>query len=560
MRTPENSVIYEEDRKYCRLIELSLERQRRDLIELPKTGKYRFNQKEVDSYVDFHETFLRHYEGRLAKTPFILHPYQIRHFIEPLFGWQKFDEESQTWVRRYRKAYIQQTKKSGKSAIVSGMGAYMLVGSGEYGAQCFSAATGIKQARQVHDAAKKLLKASLESGLKGYIDIVANTISFSKMLASWKVLTGDADSNDGILPYFASADEYHRWKNRDLMDVIEKGMVTGEQPLLVIITTAGSNFLSPCYQERLYAERVLDGTYQDESYFAYIAEPDKGDDWKDPETHRKVNPSLGITIKESAFELEFQKALRSKDAELKFKRFHLNYWVEIEEHWLDMDLWRTPRASFIPDALKGQQCYLGVDLSSIKDLTAVVAVFPLIDRCFAVLPFFFCPIENIDKRSFSDGVPYRRWLEEGKLIATAGTAIDYKAIRKKINDLGAVYDIQEIAVDRWNATQLITELSEEDGFKVEAMGQGYRSMSDPSKFLDAAVIEGRCLHNNHEILTWNAGNAVIRKDPAGNIKPDKEKSTECIDGITALLNAIGRMTLHIKKEPSKYEKMGVVIL
>lgn len=683
-------------RKYCRLIELAIERQQRDLVELPKTGLYRFNTEEVQRYEDFCRTFLRHSDGRWARQPFELADYQREHLAGPLLGWQKWDEETGKWVRRFRKAYIQLTKKSGKmldlntpvpipggwstmgdlkvgdevfdekgnvckvtalsdidlmpesylmtfsngeqikacadhqwvttywgqaestkttkqifnsqhdfhtiysfqggflikevtpcesvpmrcisvdspshqflvgktmipthnSAWVSSLGAYMLIADGEHGAQCFSAATGLKQAGLVHGSAKRMLSTSVKNGpLKKHLNIVSNCIAFPATMSSWRPVTGDADSNDGIIPHFVSADEYHRWADRELMDVLEKGMVTGDQPMLVIITTAGSSFISPCYQERTYAQKVLEQEYSDETYFAYIAEPDITDDWRDPEVHRQVNPSLGITIKESAFQEEFKKALQSKSAELSFKRFHLNMWTEVENHWLDLEKWRSVPLSFWPEALKGKKCWVGVDLSSIIDITAVSLVFPLWDDYFAILPFFFVPRENIDSRTLSDGVPYRRWLEEGKIRATAGNVIDYKAVRQLINELGQIYDIQEIAIDRWNSTQLAVQLAEEDGFIVESMGQGYKSLSDPAKHFEAAVLAKKALHNNNEVLSWMASNCAVQTDSAGNIKPDKKHSREKVDGIFATLNAVGRMLLHLEKTPSKYEQIGVV--
>lgn len=555
------------ERKFCKLIQSSLDRHEHDLIYLQK-DKFRFNEDAYLEVVEFTETFLKFPDGIKARQPVELHPIQIEHFIKPLFGWQKWDEETNKWVRRFTTAYIQLPKKQAKSFLLGVMGSYLMIADGYYGAKCFSAATGLKQARLVHNFAKEMLNISAKSGaLKGHIDIVANTISFPLTMSNWTVLTGDADSNDGILPHFASVDEYHRWKDDKLLHVIRKGM-TGEEPMLVMITTAGSDMISPCYKERIYAEKILNGQYKNDRYFAYIAEPDSGDDWRDPEVHEKVNPMLGVTIKRSKFNEEFEKALTSKSEELAFKRLHLNMWVSVDDYWLDMEKWNDQPFSILPDALLKKRCYIGVDLSSTIDITAVVAVFPLdflgaeYKSHFYIMPFFFCPVETIDQRTRSDGVPYRDWYEQGLMIGTSGNSVDQKAIRIKINELSKLYDVREIAIDRWEATNIIQELTEEDGFTVESMGQGFRSMNAPSKFLEVAVLQRRAIHNNNEVLTWMASNCAIATDPTGSIKPVKPKSgaREKIDGIVASLNGLGRYMLHIEKPVGEYEKKGVISL
>lgn len=553
--------------RFCGLIQASLDRHERDLIELPK-DRYRFNDQAYLDVVNFAETFLKFPDGQKARQPVALHPIQIDHFIKPLFGWQKWDAETNKWIRRFNTAYIQLPKKQAKSFLLGVIGAYMMIADGYYGVKCFSAATGIKQARLVHNFAKEMLHLSAKQGaLKNHIDIVANTISFPLTMSSWTVLTGDADSNDGILPHFASVDEFHRWREDKLVHVIRKGM-TGEEPLLIMITTAGSDMITPCYKERVYAEKILNQQYKNESYFAYIAEPDKNDDWKNPEVHERVNPMLGVTIKRSKFNEEFQKALTSKSEELAFKRLHLNMWVSVDDYWLDMEKWHDQPFSVLPESLIGQTCYLGVDLSSTIDITAVVAIFPLgfmgeeFKSHFFILPFFFVPVDTIDRRTRSDGVPYRDWYEQGLIIGTSGNSVDQKAIRIKINELNNLYDVKEIAIDRWEATNIIQELTEEDGLVVESMGQGFRSMNAPSKFLEVAVLQKRAIHNNNEVLTWMASNAAIVTDPTGSIKPTKPKAgaREKIDGIVAALNGIGRYMLHIDKPVGKYESQGVIKL
>ncbi|MEX0725737.1 MAG: terminase TerL endonuclease subunit [Planctomycetaceae bacterium] len=298
--------------------------------------------------------------------------------------------------------------------------------------------------------------------------------------------------------------------------------------------------------------KVLDGTIEDLSFFPYITAADPDDDWTGPEVWRKANPSLGITIKEEQFAEDCREAQESPAKENTFRRYRLNQWTEQDVRWINMTKWDACGESLtIAD---GQTCYAGLDLSSTTDISALVLVFPAAEGAeerYDVLPFFWVPEEGAKQRERRDHVPYRQWIHQGHITATPGEVIDYDVIRKKINELGQQFEIREIALDRWNATQLSTQLLG-DGFPMVAFGQGYASMNAPTEKLDELVLSHKIAHAQHPVLRWMAGNVSLEQDAADNWKPSKKKSIERIDGIVALIMGLDRATT----QPPPYQWLG----
>ena len=311
------------------------------------------------------------------------------------------------------------------------------------------------------------------------------------------------------------------------------------QPLTVITTTAGYDKHSLCYELWDYAEKVSAGIIQDDSFLPAIFAAGKDDDWKDPKTWAKANPNFGVTVQQSFYEQECQKAIALPSYENTFRRLYLNQWTEQDVRWLSMDAWDACAAP-VPD-LAGLPCFAALDLSSTTDLSALVLAFPIEDTIH-LLPFFWMPAEGIKKRVERDRVPYDRWIKDGFIEATPGRVIDYEYIRNKINALAEKYHIKEIAVDRWNATQLSTQL-EGDGFEMIGFGQGFASMAAPTKELERRILEGTINHGKNPVLRWMASNVTTEQDAAGNLKPSKKKSTERIDGIVATIMALGRVAV-----------------
>ena len=282
-------------------------------------------------------------------------------------------------------------------------------------------------------------------------------------------------------------DELHAQKTRDLWDTLRYAGVSRRQPLHLSITTAGFDRHSICYEQHDYALKVLDGTVRDTAFFAYIACAADDDDWTDPEIWRRANPSFGVTIDAEQFAEDCREAQESPAKENSFRRYRLNQWTEQDVRWIKMEKWDACGGA-VGD-LSGKTCFAGLDLSSTTDVSALVLVFPE-DDGYSVLPFFWVPEEGARQRERRDRVPYGDWVREGYMEATPGEVVDYDRIRARINELGKQYNITQVAIDRWNATQLATQLAG-DGFEMVAFGQGYASMSAPTKKLEEVVLAKR---------------------------------------------------------------------
>jgi phage terminase large subunit-like protein len=490
-----------------------------------------FDEKSASRVVEFFRQ-LRHTIGQFSGQPFEPLDWQRDDILYPLFGWKAEDG-----TRRYRVAYVEIPKKNGKSTLCSGIGLYLLMGDREQGAEVYVAASDREQAGIVYRGASAMVKESPK--LQNYVQCVDSkkNISLPSTNSFLRVVSSDAYRQEGLNIHGLIFDELHAQPDRRLYDALRYGGASRRQPLHVNITTAGYDRHSICFEQHKRAKGVLDGSIQDESYFAFIAacNEEDGEDWQDPVIWRKANPSLGVTMNERAFKAAAQEALESPTKENTFKRYRLNIWTEQDVRWLPMKAWDAC-PSGTPE-LAGRDCYAGLDLAATRDISALSLVFREGDG-FVVQPYFWVPLEGAERRSRVDGVPYRDWIDEGLIRATEGNVIDYDAIRRDINDLYQTYHIREIAIDRWNAVQLATQLIG-DGFDVKPFGQGYKDMTAPTKELEKLVVCGRLYHRANPVLRWMAGNVTVDQDPAGNLKPNKEKSSEKIDGIVATIMALG---------------------
>lgn len=516
-----------------------------------RDGEFWFDDVAANRAVEFFERFLRHVKGKWAGSWFELLPWQRDEIIRPLFGWKRPDG-----TRKYRTAYIEIPRKNGKSTLCSGIALYLLFADGEPGAEVYSAAGDRDQAAIVFEAAKEMVLAS--PALKKRAQVFKRSIVVPATASSYKVLSADAPTKHGLNAHGIVFDELHVQPNRELWDVLTTSTGAREQPLVVAITTAGYDRNSICWEQHEYARKVLDGVIDDPSFFAYIAAADEDDDWRDPRIWAKANPGLGVTVKMEYLEQEARRATEVPAYQNTFRRLHLNQWTQQEKRWLDLATWDATAGLVVPERLKGRKCYAGLDLASTTDIAALVLLFPMEDEVLEVLPFFWIPEENIRERENRDRVPYSTWVRQGLVIPTSGNVIDYGAIRKKINDLGSVYNILEIGHDPWNATQLALDL-EGDGFTMIPIRQGFASLSPPTKELLNLVLSKRLRHGGNPVLRWMADSMVVKTDPAGNIKPDKSKSTARIDGIVALIMAIDRAARH-QETKSVYEERGILTL
>lgn len=353
--------------------------------------------------------------------------------------------------------------------------------------------------------------------------------------------------------------ELHTWRSRDLYDVIETSMAAREQPLLIIFTTAGWDRNSFCYEMHSHALRVLENPEEDEEFLPVLYGATLQDDWEDPAVWAKANPSYGVTVNPSYLESQAKKARRSVAYENSFKRLHLNIWTEAAVRWLPMDKYDACNEPVDVAALLGKPCYGGLDLASTTDVAALALLFPdtlSAGKGYRVLLFLWIPEEGARQRAKRDRAPYLEWQRRRLIELTPGDVIDYEIIRSRVNALAKRFKIQEIAYDPWNATQLALQL-QGDGLNLIEFRQGFRSLSEPAKELEALIRSGRLAHGGNPALRWMASNTTVMTDPAGNIKPDKQKSTEKIDGIVAVVMALGR-AMRRPEHSSVYSRRGLL--
>lgn len=507
----------------------------------------------------FFERFLRHSKGEWAGKPFRLQEWQKRDLLFPLFAWKK-----RNGYRRFRNAYIEVPKKNGKSALCSGISLYLLVADGEPGAEVYSAAADRDQASIVYGEAERMVMSSPALSRRLRVIPSRKTILFPRTNSVYRALSADVPTKEGLNIHGLIFDELHAQKSRELFDTLRYGGAARRQPLLVSITTAGFDRNSICWEQHEYARKVLKGIVEDESFFAYIRaaneDPNEGpvDDWTSREAWYKANPSLGVTISEEAFAAECREAQEKPTLQNSFKRYRLNIWTSADVRWMPMDKWDASAGSVEPHMLAGKSCFGGLDLSTTLDITACVFVFPWDDGIYKLHPLFWIPEENMRERSTRDRVPYEVWARQGLVRTTPGNVVDYAWIEKDILEFAERHKVEEIAYDQWNATEIIQRLTDA-GLVMVPTRQGFASMSGPMKQTEALVYSGKLHHGGNPVLRWMADNVQASVDPAGNLKPDKGKSRERIDGIVALIMAIGRAAMR-ENQASVYEERGLISL
>ena len=538
----------------CKWVKLACKRHLLDLKHGPERGLV-FDKLDAQRVLDFF-SLLRHSKGVWAGQIVILEPWQ-QFILWCVFGWKRADGS-----RRFRTMYEEVARKNGKSTIAAGIGLYMLAADREGGAEVYSAATKRDQARITHAEAVRMVQASkpLSKRLKIYKD----NIHIGKSASKYEPLGADDKTMDGLNVHCAVVDELHAHPNRGVWDKLRTGTRSRRQPLMVAITTAGFDRQSFCYEMNDYTKKVLLGKVEDDSFFGIIFTLDERDDWLDERNWVKANPNLGISKYIDGMREDSRTAKEMPSFQNSFKQLDLNIWVQSSVAWLSVDHWDKCQGEVealdLPEMLAGQTCYAGLDLSSTSDLCAFVMVFPSDDdpARYRVICRFWVPAETVARRSHDEGVKYDAWVEEGYIEATPGNVIDYKWIIEQIRKDSEMFQLREIAYDRFGAANIVQTLQDDMGITVANMGQGFLSMSAPMKELERLVLSHTLQHGGNPVLGWMADNVVAKLDPAGNIKPDKEHAKEKIDGITALIMAIARAMVQGGEEPSVYESRGIV--
>ncbi|HIH7963752.1 TPA: terminase large subunit [Streptococcus suis] len=512
-----------------------------------------YDEAKADRAVTFINN-LSHTKGKWAGKRFDLLPWQEQ-IIRDLFGIVKEDGN-----RQFLTAYIEIPKKNGKSELAAAIALYLLYADNEASAEVYGAACDRNQASIVFDVAKQMVQMSRPLEKRSKIMGATKRIVNYSNSGFYQVLSAETGTKHGLNVSGLVFDEIHAQPNRHLYDVLTKGSGDArEQPLFFIITTAGTDRNSICYELHTKALDILNGRKKDTSFYPVVYGLSDEDDWNDEANWRRANPSLGHTIGIDRVREAYQQALDNPAEENVFKQLRLNMWTSSSVAWIPEHVYAKGNDPIQYESLKGRSCYAGLDLSSTSDITAFVLVFPprFEEENYIVLPYFWLPEDTLELRCRRDHVLYDVWERHGYIKTTEGNVVHYGFIEKFIEDLSEIYHIKEIAYDRWNATQMVQNL-EGMGLTLVPFGQGYKDMSPPSKELYKLMMEGKIQHGGHPVLKWMGQNVVMRQDPAGNIKPDKEKSVEKIDGIVALIMGLDRCIRHKTDEGSVYDERGIL--
>lgn len=515
---------------------------------------YRFDTATADRFIRFAHT-LRHYKGEWAGRHIRLEVWQ-QFRLGSIFGWVHKD----TGLRRFRTAYNEIPRKQGKSLEAAIVALYVTFFDGEAGAEGYTIATKRDQAKIVWNDCKRLV---LSSGLRHRVTVLSANLHREDRAQKLEPLGADRDSTDGLNPSLIIVDEFHAQKSRGLIDVMETATGARSQPLNFQITTAGDNPFSPCGDQHDYACKILDGVLVDDTFFAFIAHADPedldGEGWLAEATWRKANPNYGVSVKPADLAALATKARHMTSAAAAFQQKRLNVWVNATAPWLSMEGWRAGQTGWaatawtIPEALRGRACWLGIDMSSKIDLTSVVALFPPLlaevaeatpaeeaapapAAPWTLLAWCLTPADTLEARALRDRAPYLEWVKAGFLRTNPGNRIDQSVVRAMVAEAGALFDVQQIGVDPWNAGNLMSEL-ESDGRQAVEIPQTMQQMSAPAKEFEADVLDGLVDAGGNPLLLWCAANVVVQRDNKDNIFPTKKRSRGRIDPIVAALLA-----------------------
>ena len=544
-------------------------------------GRFWFDEEEAARAVDFFPRFLRHLKGEFAGRPFELLDWQSELLVRPLFGWKRTADG----LRRFRKVFILIAKKQGKSACVSGLGLYLLHCDREPGAEIVAAAADREQAGIVFNEARDMNESSRV--LAGRSQTFRRAIVVPETRSSFKVVSSDVKGRHGPNIHALLFDEFHTQPNRELYDTLSKGVAARRQPIVVLITTAGDDQDSVCYEEYEYAKRLMAGVIDDETYLPVVFEATEEDDWREPATWEKANPSIDVTVKREYLAAECRAAVAEPRKQNAFKRLHLNIWTRQREVWIPVEWWKDCPALPAGDVLPTLPVAGGLDLSSTTDLTAFVLVFRLppsrpdapavevvdadpdapeatpakrvlsINYDLAVVPYLWMPEDRLHERSKEDGIDYGVWVREGHLRTTPGSVVDYDVIFRTITrEIAPRYQVKQIGYDPWNALQFALQL-EKAGFEAVEVRQGPRTLSAACKVLHALTKAGRVHHDGNRAMTWCVANAAVKEDENENIRPIKTSPKKRIDGVVAAVTALSRLMVLPDRPNSPYASRGV---
>lgn len=526
-----------------------------------------FDAERVDKVVAaFHN--LRHTQGAFAGQPLDPDPWQVAYAIAPVFGWVRKNERGR-WVRIIRNFYMDIPRKNGKTTLCGGFAIYLTAADGEAGAQVLAAATSTKQARYVFDPIAQLAKQA--PALRGHVRALQGRILHPRTSSYFGVVSSAADALHGANVHGAVIDELHVHKKPDIVEAIETGTGSREQPLVMKITTADDGKPNTIYaRNRHYVEQLAKGLFKDETSYGVVFAVDRHADPFAERSWKNANPGYPISPTREFMRAEANKAKNSPAQLAAFQRLHLGIRTKQTTAYIDLKEWKLNAGERIDETeLHGRPVYGGLDLGSVSDLTALCWLAPFEDDAegYDAIWRFWTPEDNLealDKRTA--GSASRLWVPQGWLYTTPGNVTDYAFIRQQITEDSEVFDVQSIGYDRWNSSQLVNDLTE-DGAPMIKVGQGYATMNTALKEVQRLVKIGaggrardrrpRVRHGGNPVIAWMIDNLAVAMDPAGNVKPDKANSADKIDGVSALCNAISEALAAPAPKKSAYETHGV---
>lgn len=510
-----------------------------------------FSKARADRAVNFIKSLKQH-KGEWAGQPLALMPWQE----EPLRKF--FGTQNPGGTRQYRTLYIEIPRKNGKTTVSAGIGAYLLFADNEPGAEIYSAANDREQASLVYNEFSPMVKQAPALAKRSKIIDSRKRIIVPGTNSFYQVLSSEAYTKWGYNIHGTIYDELHASPNRDLWDVLTTSSGARRQPALIIITTAGYDRHSICWEQHEYALKVRDGIVDDPTFLPVLHYLDEEEDWTDEDNWHIANPALGTFRKIDEMRALCKKAQVNPGDEMVFRRLYLNQWTSAVSRWIQMAVWDKCFMEFKEEDFYGMPCYAGLDLSSTTDITACVYIFPITGNAYAIIPRFWIPKDTAYERAKRDRVPYPLWIQQGYLNATEGNVIHYGAIKEQLIKDREHFDIKEVKYDRWGATKLVQDL-EDEGFTCVPMGQGFASMSPPTKEFEKLCLEQAINHNGNPIMNWAMNNVVVAQDPAGNLKPDKSKATERIDPVVAgIMGLDGAIRHNFNSGKSVYDERGIL--
>lgn len=530
-------------------IKLAIERHQTDLKKAKKKDyPYCFSPEHAEHVINV-ISILKLAKGKERGKPFDIMPWQAA-ILWMAYGWRRKD----TGLRRFRKIYIKVARGNAKTEFLSAVGTYGFLFEGEQDAEVYWVATKKDQAKIGWGRQKVMTEQLLldEPELKNVVTVAAHKI-FTKVGLGWVYYLGqDSNTEDGGSPYYALVDEFHAHADDSMLNVIESGMGKRDDPMTWIITTAGylpngpnASFLRAC-------KNVLEGIIESNELLAFIYEIDADDDWKDEDCWGKANPSLGVSVKLHSLRSEREKvATQGMSKEIDFQVKNLNVEYNSQNGWIPGEIWDQNVAEINHEDLKGRLCFGGLDLASVSDTNSSCLFFPQRHEGerHIFLWRFWLPADTIDKRS--EQVNYPQWVRDGWLTKTTAwdNVADYGQIKLDLVQDQGNYDLNSVNYDRWNKMAIVPDLIDE-GLNMVEFGQGYGSMSTPSKTFERMMLSGECNHGNNPVARWMNSNVFIDRNPAGDIKPNKKASADKIDGIVAAIMAVGGWLTYLSEPKS----------